>query len=87
MTGWNGLHCTLEGCPGQCTGHGSCVAGGGGGFGLGDEREWSCECEGGWEGDDCSVRMESDCSDEVDNDAGTWFNLLPGSGVLRSLVI
>ena len=74
VTGWNGLHCTLEGCPGQCSGHGGCVAGGNKGFGGGDaeesSREWSCQCDDGWEGQDCSVMMETDCGDQVDNDGG-----------------
>jgi hypothetical protein len=26
VTGWNGIHCTLEGCPKSCSSHGTCKA-------------------------------------------------------------
>ena len=80
VTGWNGLHCTLEGCPGQCSGHGGCVAGGSGGFGRDEEREWSCDCEEGWEGEDCSVKMEVNCDDQVDNDGGKFIGTIDCGG-------
>ncbi len=80
VTGWNGKHCTIDGCPKQCSEHGSCVASaeaadGGGGDDLnfgrsGGGSEWRCECRDGWEGEDCSHRMEKSCGDGVDNDNG-----------------
>ena len=35
--------------------------------------EWSCECQEGWEGDDCSVRLERYCDDGKDDDQGKQF--------------
>ncbi len=73
LAGWNGKHCSLEGCPGNCHGHGQCKTatgmsnGGGGGSGGGD---WECWCESGWYGRGCEVEMERDCSDKRDNDGG-----------------
>ena len=65
VAGWNGLHCTLEGCPRGCSNHGSCKA---------DFRgEWSCHCHQGWEGPDCSVRLETRCSDGYDDDQGKQY--------------
>jgi hypothetical protein len=32
---------------------------------------YSCVCDDGWEGESCSVRLEMECSDEIDNDQGT----------------
>ena len=31
---------------------------------------WSCHCLPGFEGEGCSVEMETNCSDKVDNDGG-----------------
>ncbi|KAA0190905.1 Tenascin major-like isoform X1 [Hyalella azteca] len=59
MTGWNGRHCTLSGCPSACSGHGTCV--------LKDE-EWHCVCHQLYEGLDCATRLESECQDGQDND-------------------
>nr|XP_027219710.1 LOW QUALITY PROTEIN: teneurin-m-like [Penaeus vannamei] len=59
MTGWNGRHCTLAGCPGACSKHGSCVI---------EDEEWKCQCQDGWEGHDCSVKLETQCADNRDND-------------------
>lgn len=62
MSGWNGKHCTLEGCPGGCSGHGQC--------GVHSEGAWECRCYDGWDGKDCSVPMEQNCNDGKDNDKG-----------------
>ena len=32
--------------------------------------EWSCHCHQGWEGPDCSVRLETRCNDGYDDDQG-----------------
>ena len=69
VAGWNGLHCTLEGCPNGCSNHGSCKAN--------FRGEWSCHCHPGWEGPDCSVRLETRCNDGYDDDQGN-FSLLQG---------
>lgn len=68
VTGWNGKHCTLEGCPDECSSprQGVCRAN--------FRGEWSCDCKDGWEGDDCSVRLESYCDDGADNDQGKLNN-------------
>ena len=63
VAGWNGLHCTLEGCPRGCSGHGGCKAN--------FRGEWKCHCHEGWEGPDCSVRLETRCDDGYDDDQGT----------------
>ena len=76
VAGWNGLHCTLEGCPNGCSNHGSCKAN--------FRGEWSCHCHPGWEGPDCSVRLETRCNDGYDDDQGN-FSLL--QGVPKSLFI
>ena len=34
---------------------------------LGD---WRCVCSAGWDGDDCSTRLETNCADGIDNDGG-----------------
>ena len=62
VSGWNGRHCTLEGCPQGCSNHGGCKAN--------FKGEWSCHCHPGWEGPDCSVRLETQCDDGYDDDQG-----------------
>lgn len=61
MTGWNGRHCTLAGCPNDCSGNGACVM---------EEEEWKCHCQSDWEAHDCSVKLETNCDDDKDNDNG-----------------
>ncbi|XP_065207120.1 teneurin-a isoform X2 [Planococcus citri] len=58
-TGWNGQHCTIAGCPHNCHGNGKCHI---------ESGEYKCECELGWAGYDCSIQLETNCSDEIDND-------------------
>ena len=60
--GWNGKHCTLEGCPGNCNNHGQCK--------TNQNMEWECWCESGWFGPGCDIHLEQDCSDRKDNDEG-----------------
>ncbi|KAK3862550.1 hypothetical protein Pcinc_031597 [Petrolisthes cinctipes] len=59
MTGWNGRHCTLAGCPADCSGNGACVM---------EDEEWKCHCQSDWEAHDCSVKLETNCDDDKDND-------------------
>ena len=63
VAGWNGKHCTFEGCPKECSKHGQCKSS--------PEGGWSCRCEKGWEGADCSIPLELECEDGKDNDKGT----------------
>ncbi|XP_048511845.1 teneurin-a isoform X2 [Athalia rosae] len=57
--GWNGRHCTLPGCENGCSGNGLCTL---------QEGEYRCDCSIEWAGRDCSIRLEMECSDGVDND-------------------
>ena len=61
--GWNGKHCTLEGCPGNCNGHGTCSM-------PNYKQRWECMCESGWYGSGCDIRLEQNCDDKTDNDNG-----------------
>lgn len=56
-----------DGCPRGCSSHGQCSK---------DSSIWSCRCHEGWGGHDCSVSQETNCNDEIDNDAGRP-NLFP----------
>lgn len=74
VTGWNGKHCTQEGCPNTCSGHGQCR--------VNADSLWECRCSDGWDGRDCSVLLEQNCNDGRDNDKGNlhkqtdnYFNL------------
>lgn len=49
------------GCVNGCSRHGSCIL---------LDGEYTCQCSDGWAGIDCSVRLEMDCTDEMDNDQG-----------------
>ena len=42
-------------------------------FSAGD---WRCLCSAGWDGDDCSTRLETNCADGVDNDGGAFLVVL-----------
>ncbi|CAG9766607.1 unnamed protein product [Ceutorhynchus assimilis] len=57
--GWNGRHCTLPGCENACSGHGQCTL---------EEGLYKCVCIDGWAGFDCSIALESECQDDMDND-------------------
>jgi hypothetical protein len=59
--GWNGKHCTLEGCPGNCNGHGTCTM-------PTYQMAWECMCQTGWYGPGCNIELEQRCDDKVDND-------------------
>ena len=56
-----------EGCVNGCSRHGECVHHPLDTF---DDEQWSCECENGFSGLDCSVALESQCGDNIDNDNG-----------------
>ena len=66
--GWNGKHCTLEGCPKGCNAHGQCK--------TNHALEWECWCDSGWFGPGCDIPMEQDCSDRKDNDQGTYYVIM-----------
>lgn len=57
----------LEGCENGCGNHGNCVLA---------NNEYSCMCDEGWESASCSVRLEMECNDEVDNDQGTFDKII-----------
>ncbi|XP_053203899.1 teneurin-m-like isoform X2 [Panonychus citri] len=57
--GWNGKLCTLEGCPRNCNNRGACVE---------QNGEYFCSCNADWYGNDCSVPLEKECGDKIDND-------------------
>ena len=54
------IHST-EGCPRGCNNRGMCVY---------KDTEWRCECNQDFDGVDCSIPLERDCSDKKDNDGG-----------------
>ena len=57
----NKLHRFVAGCENGCSRHGLCTLLNG---------EYSCDCSTGWAGRDCSIRLEMECNDEIDNDQG-----------------
>lgn len=52
---------TTAGCSNSCSHHGSCIM---------QDGLYTCKCSNGWAGDDCSIRLETNCSDDIDNDEG-----------------
>lgn len=58
---------TIEGCPASCSNHGQCRVSG--------EGLWECRCYDGWDGIDCSVALEQNCLDNIDNDKGMILSL------------
>ena len=48
--------------------------------------DWSCACSSGWDGEDCSTRLETNCGDGVDNDGGELFFVFVGGGVVVLLL-
>lgn len=56
------------GCENGCSGHGQCML---------EEGLYKCVCIQGWAGSDCSIPLEQDCQDDIDNDHGKkLFSLL-----------
>ena len=81
VTGWNGRHCTIEGCPAQCSSNGECRSNFHGKkinirymqgifMAFACSGDWRCVCKSGWDGSDCSTLLETDCNDGIDNDGG-----------------
>lgn len=59
---WYDKHLNFsEGCENGCGNHGNCVL---------TNNVYGCECDDGWESKSCSVRLEMECNDEIDNDQG-----------------
>lgn len=54
------LHSTA-GCENGCSRHGQCTL---------DDGEYRCDCIEGWAGSDCSIPLEMNCNDNIDNDKG-----------------
>ena len=50
--GWVGADCLMPGCPGNCTGHGTCV---------GNLTEARCVCDVNWGGVDCATAANTTC--------------------------
>ena len=66
------FHLSADGCPGNCSDHGKCVANDSALVGANyntnlEKHHWFCECENAWTGDGCERRREI-CDDGVDND-------------------
>ena len=53
----------LAGCKSACNRHGTCAL---------EDGEYHCVCSDGWAGLDCSIRLEMECNDEIDNDEGMY---------------
>lgn len=49
------------GCENGCSRHGQCTL---------ENGEYRCDCIEGWAGTDCSIALEMDCKDNIDNDGG-----------------
>lgn len=49
------------GCENGCSRHGQCTL---------EDGEYKCVCIDGWAGLDCSIALETNCNDNVDNDHG-----------------
>nr|CAD7569594.1 unnamed protein product [Timema californicum] len=52
---------SLTGCRSACNHHGTCTL---------EDSEYHCVCSDGWAGLDCSIRLELECDDDIDNDEG-----------------
>ncbi|KAM3723402.1 Teneurin-m [Dirofilaria immitis] len=57
--GWNGENCYIAGCVNDCNGNGVCQLFSG---------EWKCACHMSYFGENCSLPIESNCDDGIDND-------------------
>lgn len=49
------------GCENGCSRHGQCTL---------ENGEYRCDCIEGWAGTDCSIALEMNCKDNIDNDGG-----------------
>ena len=47
----------------SCGGHGRCEQ-------TMSKSQWRCVCDEGWTGSTCQHSVETNCQDDVDNDAG-----------------
>lgn len=64
---WYYLYLFSAGCPNSCSHHGSCIM---------QDNRYLCKCSNSWAGEDCSIRLETNCSDDIDNDDGEIFILI-----------
>ena len=55
------------GCKNACSRHGMCSL---------EDGEYHCICSNEWAGDDCSIPLEQQCNDEIDNDQGNIISVL-----------
>ncbi|XP_003375829.1 NHL repeat-containing domain protein [Trichinella spiralis] len=60
FTGWTGQNCQIENCPSNCSNHGICQ--------RDKSGKWGCICETDFDGPDCRIPLETNCSDGIDND-------------------
>lgn len=65
----NTFNCITEGCPDNCGSHGQCR--------KASDNTWTCSCDNGWKGVDCSTQVEMTCDDGRDNDRGQWSAYTP----------
>lgn len=54
------------GCINACNRNGICAL---------EDGEYRCQCNTDWAGPDCSVRLETECNDEIDNDHGKYMSI------------
>lgn len=57
----------LAGCENGCSRHGQCTL---------EDGEYKCVCIEGWAGLDCSIQLEMNCNDNIDNDHGKFISFL-----------
>lgn len=57
----------LAGCENGCSRHGQCAL---------EDGEYKCVCIDGWSGSDCSIQLEMNCNDNIDNDHGKFIALV-----------
>lgn len=51
------------GCENGCSRHGQCTL---------EDGDYRCDCIEGWAGIDCSIALEMNCTDNIDNDQGKF---------------
>lgn len=54
------------GCENGCSRHGQCTL---------ENGEYRCDCIEGWAGSDCSLALETNCKDNIDNDGGISYRI------------